>query len=280
MRKIGIYKIKNNKNDKVYIGSSNNMERRFKDHARLLENNKHYNKYLQNAWNKYDFFFEIIEIVESEDILNEREQSWMDFYNSYDREYGYNIAPKADRTVIAEETKKRMSESRKGKKRPEASGWHHSEEAKDKIGKAQSSIRKGIKLSDKTKQKIGDRCRNKTYEEMYGIDKANEMKENIRKCHTGKSYCLGKKATKETRKKMSISHIGFRHTEEMKKQLSKSKLKSNNPQYKNIPSNTIELIIELYGKLSIRKISKKVRQSEHIVKRVLLEQGVINEKVT
>ena len=36
---IGIYKIENIINNKVYIGSSNNIERRWKEHKRLLNNN-------------------------------------------------------------------------------------------------------------------------------------------------------------------------------------------------------------------------------------------------
>lgn len=54
MNKIsGIYKILNIKNGKFYIGSSNNIKVRWSQHKTLLKNNKHENKYLQNAWNKY-----------------------------------------------------------------------------------------------------------------------------------------------------------------------------------------------------------------------------------
>ena len=76
-----------------------------------MKNNKHWNEHLQNAWNKYgkhNFEFEIIEKVDNENNLERREQCWIDFYNAADRKYGYNIAPRADRTIVSEETKKKI----------------------------------------------------------------------------------------------------------------------------------------------------------------------------
>lgn len=61
----GIYKIYCKINDRTYIGSSNNIERRFKEHVSNLRNNRHTNKYLQNSWNKYgedNFSFSIITV--------------------------------------------------------------------------------------------------------------------------------------------------------------------------------------------------------------------------
>jgi len=71
---IGIYKITNIKNNKIYIGSSKNTEIRFKEHLYLLENNSHHSTKLQNSYNKTKnklvFKFEIIEET-TEDILKE-----------------------------------------------------------------------------------------------------------------------------------------------------------------------------------------------------------------
>lgn len=47
----GIYFIKNIKNDKFYIGSTNNFQRRFLEHKRDFELGIHCNHYLQAAWN-------------------------------------------------------------------------------------------------------------------------------------------------------------------------------------------------------------------------------------
>lgn len=48
-----IYLIINIINNKFYIGSSNNFNRRKKEHLNQLECNTHFNKYLQSSYNKY-----------------------------------------------------------------------------------------------------------------------------------------------------------------------------------------------------------------------------------
>lgn len=86
-----IYKIINIINNKCYIGQSKDYEKRWKEHKYLLNNNKHDNKHLQNAWNKYgekNFKIEVIEYVKN---YNEREIYWISFYNSTNEQYGYNI---------------------------------------------------------------------------------------------------------------------------------------------------------------------------------------------
>ena len=79
MIKIGIYSIYCTKNGKVYIGSSTDIFVRWNGHKCNLRLNKHGNRYLQNAWNKYEeesFVFSIVEEC-SKDILIEREQFYL-----------------------------------------------------------------------------------------------------------------------------------------------------------------------------------------------------------
>ena len=88
---IGIYKIENKINKKIYVGQSINIEKRWKEHKYLLTINKHHNKHLQNAWNKYqekNFVFSIIEEC-NQNFLNDREQYWINKLNSYND--GYNL---------------------------------------------------------------------------------------------------------------------------------------------------------------------------------------------
>ena len=62
--KSGIYQIRNLVNNKIYVGSSNNLYRRKTyEHFRELRLNKHHNKYLQNSYNCHgeeNFVFEVI----------------------------------------------------------------------------------------------------------------------------------------------------------------------------------------------------------------------------
>lgn len=88
----GIYQIKNTVTGKVYIGSSWNIEQRWRSHRHELRYGKHHSPHLQSAWNKYGpdkFSFLILEECSRDDVVN-REQFHMDLFKSYDREYGYN----------------------------------------------------------------------------------------------------------------------------------------------------------------------------------------------
>ena len=87
----GIYAIFNGVNGKCYVGSSASIGRRFIDHKSKLKNNKHPNKHLQSAYNKYGenefFFFKVEEC--GLDILEEREKFWINELNG--KLSGYNI---------------------------------------------------------------------------------------------------------------------------------------------------------------------------------------------
>ena len=89
---IGIYKIENKVNGKVYVGQSVNIETRWKNHRCELNRGTHYNDYLQRSWNKYgadNFDFSVIEECEQCE-LNDKEIYWIDLYHSCESEYGYN----------------------------------------------------------------------------------------------------------------------------------------------------------------------------------------------
>lgn len=91
-----IYKITNKVNSKVYIGqTSRSIEIRWQEHLRhaFEPNISGYNNHFYKAVRKYGADNFIIELVEQcdNDIMSEREIFWIDFYNSYNSEYGYNL---------------------------------------------------------------------------------------------------------------------------------------------------------------------------------------------
>lgn len=91
----GVYKITNLVNGKIYIGSSNNINYRWRQHVSKLNAGTHCNSHLQNSWNIYgkdNFKFEVIEKCD-ESIQFEREQHYLNLYKPFD-EVGYNMVRK------------------------------------------------------------------------------------------------------------------------------------------------------------------------------------------
>lgn len=90
---VGIYKIENLINHKVYIGQSRNIEKRWNRHkSTILNQNDHnYENPLYRAIRKYgieNFQFSILEKCSIEE-LNQKEIYWINFYNSFFN--GYNL---------------------------------------------------------------------------------------------------------------------------------------------------------------------------------------------
>lgn len=88
--KKAIYKITNKINGKIYIGQSNNPERRFLDHINGYDTNSI--SLIHRAIVKYgvqNFSFEILGWFEN---YNEQEKYYINFYRSINP-YGYNIMP-------------------------------------------------------------------------------------------------------------------------------------------------------------------------------------------
>lgn len=135
-----VYKITNTETGQVYIGSTGDVDQRFKRHKSLLRHNRHENTHMQNSYNLYGkdaFYFEVIEHV-SEAIL-EREQYWIDiFFDNGLQCFNINSVaakpPSALGRVASQETRRRMASSKLGN--TTWRGRTHTEEAKQRISEA------------------------------------------------------------------------------------------------------------------------------------------------
>lgn len=82
-----VYKITNLINNKVYIGQTNNLKRRFQEHL----HDKRCNHPVHNALVKYgkeNFKYEVLYFGEN---YNSEEKKWIKYYNSQNKKFGYNI---------------------------------------------------------------------------------------------------------------------------------------------------------------------------------------------
>ena len=172
---IGIYKITNKINKKVYIGQSHNLENRYDWTSQSALLRCCTNDHLKFSIKKYgieNFIFSVldkIELKESNDIqnkLNELEMFYILLYKSYDKQFGYN---------------KRMGG---------AFGGRPTRETKNKIS------------NNKERSKhISESRKGKTYTDYYG-DKAEEMKKFLtRNCHSEESNKKISEANKNVKKK-------------------------------------------------------------------------------
>lgn len=110
---IGIYKIQNITDNKVYIGSSINIKSRQYKHFWMLNVGSHYNSHLQSSYNKFgkdSFIFEILELCDPEDLIS-LENKYIDYYRAIDSTYGYNQAKVNDcrRNTFNDDVKLKLS---------------------------------------------------------------------------------------------------------------------------------------------------------------------------
>lgn len=112
----GIYEIKCLPTGKRYIGSSNNISRRWQEHKYRLNKGFTDSIKLLNAWNKYGetaFIFSVLETCPV-DLLEEREQFYVDLYQP-DLNIVVDIKRRISPMMHSEEARQKISAANKGK---------------------------------------------------------------------------------------------------------------------------------------------------------------------
>ncbi len=171
--KAGIYCIQSKtKRNRIYIGSSKNVQRRIWRHRTELKCNRHYNQKLQRHVNKYgfdDLEFTIIERFDfiSKDHLLGREQVYLDKYQPYfnvlkvagspegktmSQESRNKLSKARTGMIFSEEHCKHISESKMGEKNPNF-GKERTPEHRLHLSVANTGKKKGP-LSAETKKKL------------------------------------------------------------------------------------------------------------------------------
>lgn len=258
----GIYQIKNKVNEHRYIGSSVNIQRRWKQHKSRLSLGIHHNAILQGAWNKYgedNLEFKILLLCKRDDTLK-YEQAFLDKITPH-----YNIAENVSAPMLgkthtkktreklskmmtgegnhrygkkcSKETKRKMSKSHKGQVQWNA-GQHLSKEHKKKV----SDALMGIPKSEKAKQNMRESWKTRVHynkgkhlsdehkknisESLKGYQKTEEHRRKLSENHadvSGENHPMyGKRHSEETKRKMSAAQSGKKLSQEHRKKLSKA----------------------------------------------------------
>ena len=191
MANSGIYVIHNTKTGQVYIGQTVDLRRRWLSHKSTLACNRHTNKHLQRAWNKYGantFKFKVLEHCDIEQ-LDQREQHFLDVYMAKD--LCYNIACDVQKPFR---------------------GAEFSAEHRRKIGDAH----RGKPKSEELKRRLSELAKHRP-------PFSEETRRKITEANTGRpSQLKGRKLSEEHKSKISEGGKGRKHSEETKRKISEA----------------------------------------------------------
>ena len=102
LKKPGVYQIRNSQDGRVYVGSAARAIRgRWGVHRHHLRHQKHHNKFLQRAWNKYgegSFCFSVLAHCSPEWCLAIEQVNILRL-SATNRDAGYNLSPNAGSTL-------------------------------------------------------------------------------------------------------------------------------------------------------------------------------------
>jgi group I intron endonuclease len=236
---IGVYRISNKLSGRYYIGYSTNIDRRFCVHRNKLKQNCHDNIFLQRAYNldgEDKFKYDIIHICDTEEEAKEIELQYLTDLSIRDKIYNLNYNNSGGDLLTNHPDKEKIRE-KIIKSQKETMSKMTPEERREKYGK------------------VGDK------NGMYGKTHTEENRKKFSEIHKGNSYCKGKKASEETRQKLSENaklkigeknpFFGKHHSEET---IQKIKEKSKG----RLPPNTIKISIDGNIYISITEASRQL----------------------
>jgi group I intron endonuclease len=235
---IGVYKIYNILSGRYYIGYSTNINRRFTVHRSKLKQNCHDNIFLQRAYNldgEDKFKYDIIHICDTEEKAKEIELQYLTDLSIRNIIYNLNFNNSGGDLLTHHPDKEKIREKI----------LNSCKETLNKMTPEERSQKYG---------KIGDK------NGMFGKTHTEEVRKMNSELKKGNTYRIGKKASDETRQKMSENaklkigeknpFYGKHHSEET---IQKIKEKSKG----RLPPNTIKISID--GKIYI-SITEAARQ--------------------
>lgn len=162
-RKYSVY-MHTSPSGKVYIGiTGQDLKQRWRNGRGYI-----HNQHMSNAIEKYgwdNFSHEVIYSGLNEDEAKRIEIELIEQYNATDRRFGYNVREGGSCSPCSEETKKKMSEAKKGKR--------YSDEARKKMSlakKGKAPWNKGKHFSDESRRKMSIAQKTKAFRRVLVMD--------------------------------------------------------------------------------------------------------------
>jgi group I intron endonuclease len=195
----GVYSIASN-DGRRYIGSAVNIDKRWREHRRGLDQGKHHSRFMQRAWDKHGpeaFTFSVLLLCDRENVLF-YEQRCLDAYAPE-----YNTAPIAGSQLgyrHSQESRAKMSAARPKDFSP-MKGRKHTPEALAKI----SASRKGKGCGPRTPERLA-----KIGAAQRGRPKSAEHRAKIAATLTGTSTGRGTLTEEQVRAIRALHGEGLR----------------------------------------------------------------------
>lgn len=145
-----VYQHKNKINGKIYIGiTMQKPENRWGNNGSNYKSSPHFYSAIQKyGWDNFEHNILFTNLTKEEACL--KEQELIQYFNSMNRDFGYNSTSGGDIFTMNKETKQKISQALMGNQN--GLGHQCSEEKKKKISEAQ----KGRKFTEEHKQKLSE----------------------------------------------------------------------------------------------------------------------------
>ena len=201
-----IYRYYNRVNGKSYVGQTTNFNRRERAHTNGNGSNS---RTLHNAIKKYGkdaFVVEILEEDVPEELLNKLEILHIRFWNCVSPK-GYNLTSGGERAIPCDDTRRKMSEAKKGKPSPRK-GVKLSLEVRRQMSECRKGKRKGQENHFFGKKHTPESIQ-RMVEAQTGKKHSPETRRRMSEAHRGeKNHFFGKSFSPEMRERMSEAHRG------------------------------------------------------------------------
>lgn len=204
-----VYKLVNNIDERIYVGQTKNINRRFKYHIDMLNRDKHHSIYLQRFYNKYEnciITYEILFESDDKDKIDEYELEYIN--NTY--EINFNVSKQSGGGDLISYHPNRDDIVARSRATSAINISNLSEEERQKKysrpGKANSNYKHGLTL-------VEVHCKgcNKTLNKSYYVSGGHKLcRSCLGKTRIGdKNPFYGKKHTEEYKRNASIRRMGI-----------------------------------------------------------------------